>query len=210
MAIIKLPTYRGAGGKYAHIQFETLVDDEYLHFLSQFKWRLHNDHGRSELKKAYVLCDMSQNILSSMSQHPKRIKQFKSGNRPKLRLHRLVYCQHNGIDEGLADFVVDHINGNALDNRLVNLRRATTAQNNYNKRGQRKDLHGIYPYQGGYRAVIMHKGKQITSGICPTIRDAQIAYDKLATKYQGIYAVLHFPEGYAKQLEFEDFNDEAI
>lgn len=44
-----------------------------------------------------------------------------------LRMHRLIM----GLDRG-ADAIVDHINGNGLDNRRCNLREGTHSQNNQN------------------------------------------------------------------------------
>ena len=47
------------------------------------------------------------------------------------RIHRLIYVWMTGED--LGDDVIDHINGDPFDNRWVNLRRCTRAQNQMNR-----------------------------------------------------------------------------
>lgn len=207
MAIIKLK-YGGAGGKYIGQLFDCLVDDEYVDYLSQFPWRLHNDHGRNDLKKAYALCDISEDKLHLLEHQTNLIELFRhkkaEGKKVNLRMHRLIYCQHNGLQERPVIFDVDHINSNGLDNRLINLRQASKAQNSYNKRGQREGSYGIYQTPKGYQAMIMHRGKRYCSRVYKTEWEAKVAYDELAKKYHGVYANLHFPNGIVKQLNLED------
>lgn len=55
----------------------------------------------------------------------------------RVAAHRLIYLLAYGSDPG--DFFVDHINGDASDNRPENLRLATLAQNTRNMKSARRD-----------------------------------------------------------------------
>ncbi|MFA5783851.1 MAG: HNH endonuclease [Phycisphaerae bacterium] len=95
------------------------------------------------------------------------------------------------------DLVIDHINNNPHDNRRSNLRMATIAQNNKNKRSSG----GVSKYKGVvYRAhkklwiariTVNGKRKYIKS--CKSEIDAAKAYDLAAKKYYGEFAYLNFP-----------------
>ena len=51
-------------------------------------------------------------------------------NKTQHYLHRVIYCWHYGEFVGQ----VDHIDGNPLNNKIENLRLATSTQNNHNRR----------------------------------------------------------------------------
>ena len=82
--------------------------------------------------------------------------------------HRLawIFC-HGLIPEGMC---IDHINGQKVDNRLANLRLATTAQNMSNRfrcnSNSASGIRGVSLSKRSqkWRAVIMHLGKQISAG----------------------------------------------
>lgn len=105
--------------------------------------------------------------------------------------------------------IVDHKNGNRLDNRRDNLRPCTQAQNNKNKRAYRRTSHpelqglkGVYyrpldhgkPRKNPYFARITSDKVHYGGGYHRTAEDVARAYDRLAIQHHGEFARLNFPE----------------
>lgn len=102
--------------------------------------------------------------------------------------------------EAPADRLVDHANRTPLDNRRRNLRLATVGQNNINR--------ASVPGKSGYRGVrrvtkrgrvgfvtrLWFERKLYCKGPYKTAEQAARAYDDLAIKFHGQFAVLNFPE----------------
>jgi hypothetical protein len=101
-------------------------------------------------------------------------------------VHRLIWQHVNGaIPEGLE---IDHINGVRHDNRITNLRLATSSQNHQNQRHS-KSKSGVKGVSwdntyGKWRATIEHNRMHFNLGRFTTIEDARIAY-------AGAAAILH-------------------
>ncbi len=114
-------------------------------------------------------------------------------------MHRLITNAPYGL-------LVDHINGDCLDNRKANLRLATNAQNNYNKR----PLNSFSKYKGVFfirkekrwTATIGLNHKKIYLGNFKDEIKAAKAYDTAAKKYYGQFAYLNFPKIKPKGLRF--------
>lgn len=106
-----------------------------------------------------------------------------------VRLHRVVL----GVDD--APGVVDHINGDGLDNRRANLRLATFSQNMANSRARpSRRFKGVYwsNSHNGWRAQIMADGRRYSYGTFDTEEAAARAYDAAAKELFGPFARLHF------------------
>lgn len=109
----------------------------------------------------------------------------------RVYMHRLIL----GLSKG-DGIEVDHINGNGLDNRRANLRRATSSENHYNRRKHRG--HGVYkgisPSGKGpkWRARIMRGRSTLELGTYADPVDAALAYDLAAIERFGEFARTNF------------------
>lgn len=108
---------------------------------------------------------------------------------------RKKVAMHNVIMKPSEGFVVDHINGNGLDNRRSNLRIATRQQNTFNSvhKGGTSKYKGVAldKESGLWRAYIAKDGKRTWLGRFPDELSAAIAYDKAAKDMFGEYAKLN-------------------
>lgn len=94
--------------------------------------------------------------------------------------------------------LVDHINGDGLDNRRANLRHATTAQNQRNARLRSDNASGFKGVhwdasQRRWKAQISVGGKRLSRGRYLTAEEAAHAYDDAARELHGEFATLNFP-----------------
>lgn len=105
--------------------------------------------------------------------------------------HRVIKL-HRYILNAPANAVVDHINGNHIDNRRENLRLTTRLGNSRNSTVSKSNIvkHlGISPCPNGkFRARIMVHGKEINLGRFVDINDAIKARREAEIKYFGEYA----------------------
>lgn len=127
--------------------------------------------------------------------------------RTKLYALRAVYLgggRKNQVSRrvGLHNFLtgwpmVDHINGDGLDCRRANLRQATVAQNNLNKRirsGSTSGYKGVWIHPNGRaRAYINIDERRRHLGYHGTPEAAAEAYDEAAREAFGEWACLNFP-----------------
>lgn len=92
-------------------------------------------------------------------------------------------------------FVVDHINGDTLDNRKGNLRVCTQAQNSTHRQIKlpKSGYRGVKANNGRYSVEIIAHGTYHYGGVFDDPIIAARRYDALAVKFKGEYAVLNFP-----------------
>ena len=118
--------------------------------------------------------------------------------------HRRVVRSNGDVTtEGMHAFITgadrtDHINGDGLDNRRSNLRRATHGQNMANKGRYRNNTSGFKGVSrrrsGRWFAQIQAQGTHRYLGQFDTAEDAARAYDAAAVEAFGEFARLNFPQ----------------
>ena len=117
-----------------------------------------------------------------------------SGSYPYQRMHRII-MKRILSRELTRHELVDHKNGNPLDNRRDNLRLATNAQNQFNRDKNSNNttgFKGVYRNPGSSRrpfvAKIMQERKSRYLGSFPTAVEAAQAYDQAAIELAGQFA----------------------
>jgi hypothetical protein len=122
------------------------------------------------------------------------IRWQEDGSLKSMLLHRLVFGECSGK-------MIDHINGNPLDNRKQNLRAVTRAENQQNSKLYKSNTTGRkgviwHVAARKYNARIQVNGKRINLGYFDTAEEASTAYESASKKYHGQYArTNHFGTG---------------
>ena len=119
----------------------------------------------------------------------KRWKYVITGRFGRRKFHREIMNARPGE-------VVDHIDGDTLNNSRSNLRLCTNSQNIRNMKpraGKRFKGISLIARSGMYRAQIMYQRVKINLGNYPTAEAAAMAYDAHARKLDGEFARCNFP-----------------
>lgn len=146
------------------------VDDEDFAEVSQYQWYAHRWSNTRRTEAQYMACThgLGQKVIMA---------------------HRLIM----GIVE--QSELVDHKDGQTLNNRRRNLRVCSHQQNSAHKRV----VQGAIPYKGvceqrgrsGFRANITVKGRKLYLGMFRTPQEAAQAYNDAAVAYFGEFAHLN-------------------
>ena len=144
---------------------EATVDLDDLSLVSSVNWwALCNKHGHAYAQRTEMVDGRVKSVL----------------------MHRLImHCP-----EGM---LVDHINGNGLDNRRANLRICTHNDNMKNQvvhRINKLQAKGVYLPKGKkrYKATITFNGRKIRLGTFGTVEEAAAAYKGAAMALAGEFA----------------------
>jgi hypothetical protein len=142
--------------------YNTLVDDDDYDELSKYKWS--TDYNNDHC-----------------------IYAFRTVNKRSIRMHQHIMGTAN-----LKGIIVDHKNGNGLDNQKINLRIATKQQNAFNSRPKTYLPKGVTKLSRlrtrPFQARIAINGQQIHLGYYSTQYDAANAYNIAAQRYFGEFA----------------------
>jgi hypothetical protein len=157
--------------------YVALVDPEDYARVVQYKWSANEIRKNGKLYTVYA----------------QRTIRRADGTRTSLMLHRFILGVTNSAVE------VDHHDGNGLDCRHSNLRRATHTQNQRNRGKQSRNtsgFKGVHQHKKNLNWVAQIRGtdKTLHIGCYTTATAAARAYDQEARKQYGDFAVLNFPE----------------
>lgn len=154
--------------------YETLIDNKYYSILNKYKW--------------FIGIDSKQNINSGV-----RRSISKNNKKHTIYIHRII-MELEG--HNIRNKVIDHIDGNPLNNQINNLRLATRHENNMNLKLRKNSKTGykgvIYISKSKkWRARISFNYKTIHLGCFSNKIDAIKAYNIAAMKYFGEFARLN-------------------
>ena len=106
-------------------------------------------------------------------------------------MHRLLMAPKAGL-------VVDHINGDRLDNRRCNLRVCTNAENSRNRRPSKNAPFGYKGVRASgksrFAAVVWLDNRSHKIGTFASAEEAARAYDEVIRVHHGAFARLNFPQ----------------
>jgi hypothetical protein len=107
-----------------------------------------------------------------------------------------IIKMHRYLLNAKEDELVDHINNNKLDNRIVNLRISNPSSNSHNKgkkEGSTSKYTGVclYKKNGKYKAGISKENKYYWLGYHITAEEAALAYNEKAKELYGTHARLN-------------------
>jgi len=148
-----------------------LIDDEDYEKVKGYNWQLNKKHGGKE----YAVTRIQQ----------------KNKLRRNIKMHRIIM-------KAKQNQSIDHVNGNGLDNRKINLRFATPQQNRFNSNGN-KNTSSIFKgvawvkQQKKWLASIMINKKTINLKYYHNEIIAAWVYDQFAKILFKNYAKTNFP-----------------
>lgn len=135
-----------------------LVDEEWFDYLNQWKW------SAIKLGRSHTF----------YAKRTKRVGPRKENKSITILMHRVIADVKDGM-------IVDHIDGNTLDNRQVNLRSTTQAVNMQNKHRLRSDnksgAHCVFwsKLHKSWRAIVTRNGKRMELGLFKDLNKAKEA-----------------------------------
>jgi len=156
--------------KHKNETYKTLVDEDKWHFLKTKSLSYDGNYVRIK--------DKTKNQIEK--------------NYTNYQLNKYIYETFVGP---VQNDVVDHINQNKLDNRVVNLRDTTYSINGYNRttKPSKTGYKGVYKKndRNKYYAVIHYNRKRYSSIGYETAKEAAIEYNRIALELYGNNAILN-------------------
>lgn len=149
--------------------YTILVDDEYYERFSKYSWWAMVQKGQSHVNSVH---------------RSTRVK----GKRKCIRIAQEIIGKREGL-------MIDHINGNALDNRRSNLRFVTNSQNQWNARLRAaKEGRGVHfsKRDNKFCAAINFGNLCVSMGYYSDQQSAEIAYEFASLMLHGEYGSTYY------------------
>ncbi len=145
-----------------------VVDDDLFNYLNQFKWYANNLNGKFYAVRRFMV---------------------KKGKQSVILMHRDIMKPNKG-------FVIDHIDGDTLNNSINNLRICKHEENLRNQKinkNNKSGFKGVYfcKQRNKFRAEIKKDRQKYFLGLFIDPKDAASAYNKAAIKFHGEFAKLN-------------------
>lgn len=141
--------------------YMAMVDNEIASEMARYSWHVSIKNG-TPYAQANIKCE--------------------DGRFQKVLMHRKIMGAQKGQ-------IIDHINGNTLDNRRSNLRIVTALENARNRRSSsRYGYLGVRKTGDSWVALISPNRTDIALGTYPTIEQAAAAYNAAANSIYGEFA----------------------
>jgi len=154
-------------GKHGKGKF-ALVDDKYYKYLMQWEWSLSKTGSKYYVTRGQTI----EGVYRTYYMH-REVMKAKKGN------------------------VVDHRDGDTLNNLESNLRECKHKNNNRNqvkRKGCSSQYKGVYKYYKQWQAQLYSEGKNHYLGLYVSEKEAGLAYDRKAKELYREYAKLNFPK----------------
>lgn len=155
------------------LNLKTLVDDEDYEYLSKYNWCADRHRNTYYVHRVELI----------------------NGKKVKFKMHRVIMNLHG------SNLIVDHIDGNGLNNCKSNLRICTSSQNSMNRspiKNTSSKYKGVYLHRESnkWAAGISAKGKKPKYlGLHKTEEEAALAYNSAAIEMHGEFAKLNVVYG---------------
>ncbi len=144
-----------------------ILDEADFHLVKDWKWRA------------------QQNVKRSSGNWYARGSKKIDGKHVQVFMHRLIVCAPSGV-------IVDHIDGDSLNNRRNNLRCLPSNQKNIwnsNRRPSKRKYLGVEPKRKKFQAFL--SGRMLSSH--DTEIDAALAVDKAIIATRDVHTKTNFP-----------------
>lgn len=146
-----------------------IIDAADISIVEKFNWHAHSEKCGLTYARASIL-----------------------GTGRKIKMHRLLLDAPNGV-------LVDHRDGDGLNNRRENIRLATSLENQRNQRLRSDSTSGLkgvtwHKARNKWYSQIRLRGKHIHLGVFDDKQLAALAYDNAARELFGEFARLNFPQ----------------